>query len=132
MNKPTLFLVEDETDTAALIRMIMEEEGYDVLHAADGRQAQIQVDALPPPALVLLDIGLPHVGGLELLVQMRKKSTWTSVPVVMLTAEAEQTQICKAVVAGASAYILKPFKRDALLAKLDRFRLPGMKQRSAS
>ncbi len=131
MNKPTLFFVEDEADTATLIRMIMEEEGYDVLHAADGKQAQIQVDALPPPALVLLDIGLPHVSGLELLAQMRKKSTWTSVPVVMLTADSDQTHICKAIVAGASDYVLKPFKRDALLGRLARLRSPGLHRRTA-
>lgn len=131
MHKPTLFVVEDEPDTAALLKMIMEEEGYEVLHASDGKQAQVQIDALPPPALVLLDIGLPHVNGLELLAQMRKKSTWAKVPIVMLTAAADQTQICKAVVAGASAYILKPFKRDSLLAKLEPFRVPGMKRKAS-
>lgn len=131
MHTPTLFVVEDEPDTAALLKMIMEEEGYEVLHASDGKQAQVQIDALPPPALVLLDIGLPHVNGLELLAQMRKKSTWARVPVVMLTAAADQTQICKAVVAGASAYILKPFKRDSLLAKLEPFRVPGMKRKAS-
>lgn len=131
MHSPTLFVVEDEADTAALLKMIMEEEGYEVLHASDGKQAQVQIDALPPPALVLLDIGLPHVNGLELLAQMRKKSTWATVPIVMLTAAADQTQICKAVVAGASAYILKPFKRESLLAKLAQFRLPGMKRKAS-
>lgn len=131
MHTPTLFVVEDEPDTAALLKMIMEEEGYEILHASDGKQAQVQIDALPPPALVLLDIGLPHVNGLELLAQMRKKSTWARVPVVMLTAAADQTQICKAVVAGASAYILKPFKRDSLLAKLEPFRVPGMKRKAS-
>ncbi|MBX3334618.1 MAG: response regulator transcription factor [Nitrospira sp.] len=131
MHKPTLFVVEDEPDTAALLKMIMEEEGYEILHASDGKQAQVQIDALPPPALVLLDIGLPHVNGLELLAQIRKKSTWAMVPVVMLTAAADQTQICKAVVAGASAYILKPFKRESLLAKLAQFRVPGMKRKAS-
>lgn len=131
MHAPTLFVVEDEADTAALLKMIMEEEGYEVLHASDGKQAQVQIDALPPPALVFLDIGLPHVNGLELLAQMRKKSTWATVPIVMLTAAADQTQICKAVVAGASAYILKPFKRESLLAKLAQFRLPGMKRKAS-
>lgn len=131
MHMPTLFLVEDEPDTAALVTMIMRAEGYEVLHASDGKQAQVQVDALPPPALVLLDIGLPNVNGLELLAQMRRKSTWSAVPIVMLTAAADQTQICKAVVAGASAYILKPFKRDTLIAKLEPFRAPGMKRKAS-
>jgi two-component system phosphate regulon response regulator PhoB len=121
MDKPMLFLVEDEEDTATLIRMIMEEDGYDVLHASDGKQAQVQIDALPPPALVLLDMGLPHVHGMELLAQIRKRTSWKGVPVVVLTADGDQTNICKAIVAGASDYILKPFKREILLGRLARF-----------
>lgn len=131
MDKPILFLVEDEEDTATLIRMIMEEEGYDVIHARDGKEAQRKIDALPPPALVLLDMGLPHVHGLELLAQIRKKSTWTEVSVVMLTADGDQSRICKAIMAGASDYILKPFKRESLLARLVRFRAPTLKHRTA-
>lgn len=121
MDKPILFLVEDEADTATLIEMIMKEAGYDVLHASDGKQAQVQIDALPPPALVLLDMGLPHVHGLELLAQIRKRTSWKGVPVVVLTADGDQTNICKAIVAGASDYILKPFKREILLGRLARF-----------
>ena len=131
MDKPILFLVEDEEDTATLIRMIMEEEGYDVVHASDGKQAQVKIDALPPPALVLLDMGLPHVHGLELLAHIRRKATWTEVPVMMLTADDDQIHICKAIVTGASDYLLKPFKRESLLARLARFRAPGLKRRTA-
>ncbi len=131
MEKPILFMVEDEEDTATLIRMIMEEDGYDVLHARDGKQAQVQIDALPPPALVLLDMGLPSVHGLELLAQIRNKTSWNGVSVVMLTADGDQTHICKALVAGASDYVLKPFTRESLLARLARFRAPGLKRRTA-
>jgi DNA-binding response OmpR family regulator len=131
MDKPILFLVEDEEDTAALIRMIMEEEGYEVILASDGKQAQIKINALPPPALVLLDMELPYLHGLELLAQIRKKTTWNGAPVVMLTADSDQTRICKAIVAGASDYILKPFKRESLLARLARFRAPGLQRRTA-
>lgn len=131
MDKPILFLVEDEEDTALLLKMIMEEEGYHVIHANDGKHAQVKIDALPPPALVLLDMGLPQVHGLELLAQIRKKPTWKDVSVVMLTADGDQTNICKAIMAGASDYILKPFKRDALLGRLARFRSPGLNRRTA-
>ncbi len=122
-------MVEDEEDTANLIKMIMEEEGYQVIHAADGRKAQSQIAALSPPALVFLDMGLPHVNGLELLAQIRKKQTWLDVPVVMLTADADKTNICKAIVAGATEYVLKPFTRDALVARLQRFRTSNATRR---
>ncbi len=124
-HKPILFMVEDEEDTANLIKMMMEKEGYQVIHAGDGRHAQNQIAALPPPALILLDMELPHVNGLELLTQIRKRPTWIEVPVVMLTADADQTDICKAIMAGATEYILKPFKPDVLVARLRRFRPSG-------
>ena len=57
-HKPILFMVEDEEDTANLIKMMMEKEGYQVIHAGDGRHAQNQIAALPPPALILLDMPL--------------------------------------------------------------------------
>ncbi len=122
---PILFMVEDEEDEANLIKMMMEKEGYQVIHAADGLQARKQIAALNPPALVLLDMELPHVKGLELLTQIRKRPTWREVPVVMLTADANQTDVCKAIMAGATEYILKPFKPDVLVARLSRFRPSG-------
>ncbi|HBR52123.1 MAG TPA: two-component system response regulator [Nitrospira sp.] len=131
MEKPTLFLVEDEEDTALLLTMIMKEEGYDVIHASDGKQAQVKIDALPPPALILLDMGLPHVHGLDLLALIRKKPSWKGVPVVVLTADGDQTNICKAIVAGASDYILKPFKREILLGRLARFGSTDPNRRTA-
>jgi DNA-binding response OmpR family regulator len=131
MDAPILFLIEDEEDTATLLRMIMEEEGYQTIHESDGKQAQTKIDALPPPALVLLDMGLPQVHGLELLAHIRKRQSWNGVPVVMLTADGDQMHICKAIMAGASDYVLKPFKRESLLSRLARFRVPGLKRRSA-
>jgi len=129
-HKPILFMVEDDGVTSSLIKLIME-EGYQIIHASDGRQAQSQIEALPPPALVLLDMGLPYVSGLELLAQILKKPTWLDVPVVMLTAAADQTDICKAIVAGATEYILKPFKPDALLARVRRFQPSGPTRRAS-
>jgi DNA-binding response OmpR family regulator len=130
-HKPVLLMVEDDTVTAELIKVVMENNGYQVVYASDGRKAQSQIEALPPPALVLLDIGLPHVNGLELLDQIRKKPSWARVPVVMLTAAAEQADICKAIMAGATEYILKPFKPDALSARIQRFKTPGLNRQAS-
>jgi len=129
--KGTLFMVEDEDNTAALIKLIMEQEGYQVIHASDGRLAQSQIDALPPPALVLLDMGLPHVNGLTLLAQIKNRPTWAKVPVLMLTANDDKTDICKAIVGGATEYILKPIKKDELLARVRRFQSPDWKSRAS-
>ena len=129
--KGILFMVEDEENTAALIKLIMQQEGYDVIHAADGRQAKSQIDALPPPSLVLLDMGLPHVDGLTLLAQIRSRPTWSGVPVLMLTANDDKTNICKAIVGGATEYILKPIKKDELLTRVRRFQSSDLKRRAS-
>ncbi len=75
--KPTLLLVEDEQDTARLITLIMGKEGYRVVHAADGREALRVIGSMPPPTLVLLDIQLPHVNGIQVLDTIRTEPNRT-------------------------------------------------------
>lgn len=119
--KPILFLVEDEEDTANLVKLIMEENGYQVVRAADGREAQEMLALMPPPSLVLLDIQLPHVDGVNVLRTIRATPDWKDVSVVMLTADAKEQDVRLAMVLGAKDYILKPFKRDLLVARLQRY-----------
>ncbi|MDH5669746.1 MAG: response regulator [Nitrospira sp.] len=128
---PTLLLIEDELHTADLIKLTLQDIGYEILHVADGKEAARLIDALPPPALILLDMELPHVHGLDLLTQIRRKSTWVHVPVVMLTAVSDKTNICKALVGGATEYILKPFQRDRLRARIEKYHAPGLRKRAS-
>ena len=116
--KPIILLVEDEEDTANLIKLIMEEEGFLVVHAVDGRQALEQIDNMPPPDVVLMDIQIPHVNGLSLLGMIRTKPEWNAIPVVMLTADSAQTEVRRAMDLGVQDYILKPFKREVLVTRL--------------
>jgi DNA-binding response OmpR family regulator len=119
--KPPLFLVEDEEDTANLVKLIMEEQGYQVVRAADGREAQEMIVLMPPPSLILLDIQLPHVDGVNVLRTIRATPDWQNVSVVMLTADANEQDVRLALALGAKDYILKPFKRDVLVARLQRY-----------
>jgi len=121
--KPLLLLVEDEEDTAILVKLIMESEGYDVVHAEDGQMALTLIDTLEPPSLVLLDVQLPHADGVTLLEAMRARPDWRSVPVVMLTADGDQRVVLSALALGAKDYILKPFVPDTLISRLRRFRI---------
>ena len=124
--RPTLFLVEDEEDTANLISMIMGKQGYHIVHAADGRQGLRLIKSIPPPSLVLLDILLPYVDGVKLLNHIRRaRPDWEDVPVVMLSAVNSARDIREAVTLGANDYILKPFQQEALVARLQRFRFQG-------
>ncbi len=119
--KPTLFLAEDEEGTVILLKFILARGGYTVVHAADGQQAHTMIDQMPPPALVLLDIMLPYLNGLQLLAHIRQKAEWQHVPIIMLTADSNERDIQQALAAGASDYMVKPFNPRELTARLQRF-----------
>jgi DNA-binding response OmpR family regulator len=119
--KLTLFLAEDEEGTAILLKFLLARVGYTVVHAADGQQAQTMIDQMPPPALVLLDIMLPYLNGLQLLAHIRQKAEWQHVPIIMLTADSNERDIQQALAAGANDYVVKPFNPRELTARLQRF-----------
>lgn len=124
--KPTLLMAEDAEDTASLLRFLLERSGYQVIHASDGKQAQEMIDTMTPPNLVLLDIMLPHMSGLQLLPYIRKKADWQRVPIIMLTADSSEHDIQQALTSGASDYMVKPFNPRELTARLSRFLKPSL------
>ena len=119
--KLTLFLVEDEESTAILLKFLLTRGGYTVVHAAEGQQAQTMSDQMPPPALVLLDIMLPYLNGLQLLAHIRQKAEWQHVPIIMLTADSNERDIQQALATGANDYMVKPFNPRELTARVQRF-----------
>ena len=118
---PTLLLAEDEAGTAILLKFLLSRGGYTVMHAADGQQAKAMIDQMLPPTLVLLDIMLPYLNGLQLLAHIRQKAEWKNVPIIMLTADSNERDIEQALAAGASDYMVKPFNPRELTARLRRF-----------
>ena len=120
-NKPPLLLVEDEPDTASLVKLIMEGKGYEVLHAATGSEALDKIALMPPPSLVLLDIQLPDVDGITILETIRATPDWQNVPVIMLTAVSDEQRIRKVLSLTVQGYVLKPFRRETLLRSVDQF-----------
>ena len=113
-------VVEDDEQIGYLLQFILEREGYAVHLAADGRLAREFIDTASPPALVTLDVMLPHVSGLELLSAIRAKDDWKDVPVLMLTAKAQEKDIVHALENGASDYLVKPFKPDEFRVRVRR------------
>jgi DNA-binding response OmpR family regulator len=113
-------VVEDDDQIAHILRFILEREGFEVHAAADGRTAEALIDSLPPPAIVTLDVMLPHADGYELLARIRAKADWKAVPVVLLTARSQEKDIVRALDAGANDYLVKPFKPDELRARVRR------------
>lgn len=116
----TALVVEDDGQIAHILRFILEREGFGVQHAADGRMAEQLIDSLEPPAIVTLDVMLPHSDGYALLARIRARAGWEKVPVVLLTARSQERDIVRALDAGANDYLVKPFKPDELRARIRR------------
>jgi DNA-binding response OmpR family regulator len=112
--KQTILLVEDDDQIAYLMQYILEQDGYQVHRAADGKAAQAIIAALAPPALVTLDINLPHLQGDELILQIKSTPGWDAVPIVMVTARPKDKDLPWAIKSGAQAYLMKPFKPEEL------------------
>ena len=121
---PVALVVEDDDHIAHLLRFMLEREKYTVHLARDGREGQAFIQSQPVPTIVLFDVMLPFVDGFELVRLARAPPGWDTVPVVMLTAKTQERDIVRALDAGATDYILKPFQPNELLARLRRFTRP--------
>jgi two-component system KDP operon response regulator KdpE len=112
--KTTVLVVDDEVQILRLLRITLEGAGFEVLEAATGR-AGLEEAARHPPDAVILDLGLPDLGGLEVLRQLRE---WSKVPVLVLTVRASEADKVGALDAGADDYLTKPFGAAELTARL--------------
>jgi DNA-binding response OmpR family regulator len=118
---PTVLMIEDHDDTASVVRFILERNGYAVRHAPDGRNAKRLTETSEPPDLVLLDISLPSLSGLEVLRAIRSTPEWQRIPVIMLTANGRPESIAEATTLGATEYLKKPFSPEHLLRTVASF-----------
>lgn len=109
-----VLLVDDETQITRVLRRSLQSHGYDVQVAADGALA-LQVFADWPPQIVLTDLKMPNVDGLQLCRNLRAVS---QVPIIVLSAKGEETTKVEALDAGADDYVTKPFGMDELLARI--------------
>jgi two-component system KDP operon response regulator KdpE len=116
MNAPALrvLVIDDEPPIRKLLRMGLSTQGYRVIEAPDGRSA---LDLIrEKPDLVILDLGLPDMQGLELLRTMRTRDE--RVPIVVLSSRADEVAKVQALDLGADDYVTKPFGMDELLARI--------------
>ena len=122
--RPVALVVEDDEHIGHLLKFMLERVGYAVALATDGRAAQAHIQTQPPPSVALLDVMLPFLDGIELVSLVRRQAGWESVPVIMLTAKAQERDIARALAAGANDYIVKPFQPEELLNRLRRLAPP--------
>lgn len=109
-----ILVVDDEQKIVNVVKSYLEHSGYEVYTALNGNQA-MAVFEKTEPALIILDLMLPDISGEEICKNIRKKS---GVPIIMLTARADEEDILKGLEIGADDYILKPFSPRQLVARV--------------
>jgi two-component system phosphate regulon response regulator PhoB len=114
----TILVVEDEGPVRDVLRFSLERAGYNVTGAANARSALSELDFFLPD-LVVLDLGLPDMSGLELLSGWRSDERTRTMPVVVLSGRGEERDRIAGLRSGADDYISKPFSRDELLARIE-------------
>ena len=129
--KPKILIVDDEPDALELIEFNLKEGGFDVVTAADGAEALKKARVILP-ALIVLDLMLPEVDGLEVCKMLRRDPATAAIPVMMLTAKASETDRVVGLELGADDYVTKPFSPRELVLRvknlLRRGQAPEQKQ----
>lgn len=114
-----ILVVDDERHIVRLIQVNLERNGYQVVSAFDGKDALKKVEA-ERPDLVVLDVMMPHMDGFEVLKRLQANPATRGIPVVMLTAKAQDIDIFKGWSSGVSAYLTKPFNPLELITFIKR------------
>lgn len=112
-----ILIVEDDTDIAALIAHYLEKSGYGSETVSDGSRALAMAQETPPD-LVILDLMLPGLNGLEVCRALRLDVRTVSLPVIMLTARGEESERILGLDSGADDYVVKPFSPNELMARV--------------
>lgn len=113
-----ILIAEDEDDIRELIALTLRMDGHEVLAVSDGRQAYEQTLAASPD-LVLMDVRMPVMTGLQVCRRLKGRNDTRDIPVVFLSAKGRQAEIEVGLEAGAAAYILKPFSIPKLTAQIN-------------
>jgi two-component system alkaline phosphatase synthesis response regulator PhoP len=119
MAKTKILVVDDEADIRELVRLNLMREGYDVLECETGEQA-LQLSRAQIPDLVVLDLMLPGMDGLEVCRKLKADPKTMQTPIVILTAKGEEADVVAGLEVGADDYVVKPFSGKVLVARVRR------------
>ena len=111
-------VIDDSRTVRVIIGNILREFGMDVIEAANGREGLERLQQNPDVSLVLVDWNMPEMNGLDFIKAVRAQPAHTALRIMMVTTETEQEQLMRALEAGANEYLMKPFTKDILVAKL--------------
>ena len=117
MSAPYVLIVEDEPDIANLIDFHLTRNGFETKIAPTGEEAMMQVERKVPD-LVVLDIMLPGVDGLEVCRRIKRENSKSHIPIIMVSARGEESDVVVGLELGADDYVTKPFSPRVLLARV--------------
>ncbi len=114
-----ILLVDDESDFRRAVRVRLEASGYEVIEAVDGAQG-VEMAKEQRPDLIILDLMLPRIAGYNVARLLKGDELCENIPIIMLTARAQEMDVNIGLAVGADAYITKPFRPDDLLETINR------------
>ena len=117
MKKPKIVVIEDEVDILEVINYNLSKEGFDVCSAMDGEEGLALIKK-EVPDLVLLDLMLPGLDGIEICRKLKTDYSTRSIPIIMVTAKGEESDIVLGLGMGADDYMVKPFRPRELMARI--------------
>ena len=112
-----LLVAEDDQDILQLVAFRLEHEGYEVVRASNGDEVLRLAQSLEPD-LVLLDVMMPGRDGYEVTRELRRRPATASIPVILLTARVQESDIARGVASGANDYVAKPFSPQELAERV--------------
>ena len=113
-DRPLILIIEDEPGIRRFLRVSLEQEGYRLVEAQTGRQAMVMIKSRPPD-VIILDLGLPDLDGVEIIDSVR---AWSKLPIIVLSARTKDFDKVEALDRGADDYLTKPFSVSELHARL--------------
>lgn len=114
---PVVLVADDDADIRSLVRYRLESSGYDVITACDGEEALRLADE-HTPSLAIVDVMMPKVDGLEVVRRLRANPKSARMPIILLTARAQEMDVARGFEAGADDYVRKPFSPKELGARV--------------
>jgi DNA-binding response OmpR family regulator len=118
MQKKKILVVDDEPDIQKILKFRLEENHYEVITAPDGKSC-LKKAVEEKPDLIILDILMPRLNGFEVSQRLKKDSKTKDIPIVMLTALAQEKDLSRGLEAGASCFITKPFNPVDLISEIE-------------
>ena len=114
--KKTILVVDDEKDIVDLLSYNLTKEGFTVITARNGREALLRVKQ--KPELIILDVMMPEMNGLQVIQELRKEKSTASIPIILLTAKGSETDEIVGLEMGADDYIVKPVRIGKIVARV--------------